>query len=238
MRAARVCGSALSRPLPWLVAIAAGCAPALPSLSGARTTPEGRADVAVGFAGRVVTSELAEGETSAHVAPGGLAPVALARVGLGGNLDVGLVAAGGAGRIEARVGARAGLARFHAGLAVHGGYAAGPDETEGRQATGWRAGAFVPLTVALNLVGVAEVWLGARLSAERVEGLAGPSEPALDAWGIRAGGVAGLALGFRRVHLLAELAVDGEWWRIEHPAATAERAAVVLTPAVAVRFRL
>ncbi|GAB4213141.1 MAG: hypothetical protein OHK0013_36720 [Sandaracinaceae bacterium] len=223
-----------------LALVVQGCAPALPSFAGSRTTPDGRVDVALGMAARIPTGDLARDDgLMALAGPGGIAPAGAVRVGLSRELDLGIVVSGAAGRAELRYGGRFGQLRAHLGVAGFGGYATTRVDVMGAQGAGWRAGAFVPLTLAFDVAGILEAWLGARFALERVEGALGPSDSHADtrAWGIRAGGVVGLALGFRRVHLLAELAVDGEWWSGRTADVALERAGVALTPAFAVRAR-
>jgi len=143
-------------------------------------------------------------------------------------------------RVAQAPGLFSGPLRAHVGSAGFGGYAARPLDGAGGQGEGWRAGAFVPLTLALEVAGILEAWLGARLAFERVEGALAPSalNAPSSAWGLRGGGVVGLALGFRRLHVLAELAVDAEWWSGTTAGASFERVGVALTPALAVRVRL
>ncbi len=222
-----------------VIASLAACAPSLPSLSGARTTPDGRADVLLGMAARVPTGDLASGDAMSLAGPGGIAPAGAVRVGVSHDVDVGLVVSAASGRAELRYGARVGSLRLHAGLAGFGGYAVTSPDANGAQGSGWRAGAFVPLTLGFDVAGILEAWVGARFALERVEGQLGPSEmnATSSAWGVRGGGVVGLALGFRRVHVLAELAVDGEWWSGQLAGVGFERAGVSLTPAFGVRVR-
>lgn len=217
----------------------AGCAPSLPSFAGSRTTPADRADVVLGMAARVPTGDLASDASLALAGPGGIAPAGAVRVGVSPDLDVGMVVSGASGRIEARYGARLGQLRAHVGVAGFGGYAVTDPDANGAQGSGWRAGGFVPLTLAFDVAGILEAWIGARFAFERVEGTLGPLAmgATTDAWGLRGGGVVGLALGFRRVHVLAELAVDGEHWSGHVGATSFERAGVSLTPALGARVR-
>ncbi|MFN7697032.1 MAG: hypothetical protein ACK6CU_13775 [Deltaproteobacteria bacterium] len=222
-----------------LAAGALGCAPSLPAFAGSRTTPDGRVDVVLGMAGRLPTGELAAGDALSLAGPSGIAPAAGVRVGVAEDVDVGLVVSSASGRAELRWGGRVGPLRAHVGLAGFGGYAVTGLDENGAQGSGWRAGALVPLTLAFDVAGILEAWLGARVALERVEGALGP--PSLGvrsaAWGLRGGGVVGLALGFRRVHVLAELAIDGEHWSGQNGASPFERAGVALTPAFALRVR-
>lgn len=227
--------------LAWgvLVSVASGCAPSLPSFAGSRTTPADRTDVLLGMAARVPTGDLASDASLALAGPGGLAPAGVVRVGVSPEVDVGMVVSGASGRLEARYGTRLGQLRAHIGVAGFGGYAVTDPDANGAQGSGWRAGGFVPLTLAFDVAGILEAWIGARLAFERVEGDLGPSAlgARTDAWGLRGGGVIGLALGFRRVHVLAELAVDGEHWSGHVGTTSFERAGVSLTPAFGARVR-
>ncbi len=220
---------------------ALGCAPALPSFAGARTTPDQRVDLGVGLASRIPTGDLAPTEGSLDLAaPAGMAPAAFARVGLNHDWDLGLIAAGPSGRVELRVHERLSTYfRVHGGASAYGGYASTPVDAMRSQGEGWRAGVLLPLTVTYEVPGILEAWLGARLGAERAEGLLASSyaNAPSSAWGLRGGGVVGLAAGFRRVHVMAELAVDGEWWMGETNGLRFERVGVALTPAVAIRLR-
>jgi hypothetical protein len=197
-------------------------------------------DLAAGMAARLPTGDLARDDGTLELAgPGGIAPAGAARVGLDRDVDLGLVVSGASGRAELRWGTRVGQLRAHVGLAGFGGYATTTLDAMGAQGSGWRAGAFVPLTLAFDVAGILEAWLGARFAFERVEGVLGSldANARSAAWGVRGGGVVGLALGFRRVHVLAELAVDGEWWSGETGTISFERSGVALTPAFALRVR-
>ncbi|MBX7190497.1 MAG: hypothetical protein K1X94_00480 [Sandaracinaceae bacterium] len=222
-----------------LASSATACAPALPSFAGSRTTPADRVDVVAGMAARVPTGDLASGDSLALAGPAGIAPAGALRVGVSPELDMGLVVSSASGRAELRYGTRVGQLRAHVGLAGFGGYAVTDPDANGAQGSGWRAGAFVPLTLAFDVAGILEAWVGARFAFERVEGQLGPMAMGLasDAWGVRGGGVLGAALGFRRVHVLAELAIDGEWWSGHAGSVAFERAGVSLTPAFALRVR-
>jgi hypothetical protein len=240
---ARASGTTLSPPFAvWTLLLlvgASGCAPSLPAFAGSRTTPEGRLDAVLGMAGRLPTGDLASGDALALAGPGGIAPAGAVRVGVSDDVDLGLVVSSASGRAELRWGTRLGQLRAHVGLAGFGGYAVTNADANGAQGSGWRAGALLPLTLAFDVAGILEAWIGARFAFERVEGELGPG--ALGArsalWGLRGGGVVGLALGFRRVHFLAELAVDGEHWSGQNGGVSLERAGVALTPAFALRIR-
>lgn len=240
---ARASGTTLGQPFAvWTLLLlvgASGCAPSLPAFAGSRTTPEGRLDAVLGMAGRLPTGDLASGDALSLAGPGGIAPAGAVRVGVSDDVDLGLVVSSASGRAELRWGTRLGQLRAHVGLAGFGGYAVTNADANGAQGSGWRAGALLPLTLAFDVAGILEAWIGARFAFERVEGELGPG--ALGArsalWGLRGGGVVGLALGFRRVHILAELAVDGEHWSGQNGGVSLERAGVALTPAFALRVR-
>jgi hypothetical protein len=53
----------------------------------------------------------------------------------------------------------------------------------------------------------------------------------------RAGAFLGLAVGIRRVHVLAELAADYEYWRGALGGVAIERQGLALTPGFALRIR-
>lgn len=235
----RACGTAGALAVVWLLALTSGCAPSLPAFAGSRTTPEGRVDAVLGMAGRLPTGDLAAGEALSLAGPGGIAPAGALRVGVSEDVDVGLVVSSASGRAELRWGTRLGQLRAHVGVAGFGGYAVTNPDANGAQGTGWRAGALVPLTLAFDVAGILEAWIGARFAFERVEGVLGPGSLGVPSalWGLRGGGVVGLALGFRRVHFLAELAVDGEHWSGQNGGVSLERAGVALTPAFALRVR-
>ena len=241
MTSARAVSLGAPARLALSVMLLLGCAPALPTFSGARTTPEGRTDHGLGMASRVPTGDRAPTEGSLDLAaPAGLAPAAFARVGLNHDWDLGLIAAGPSGRLELRAHTRlSSYIRVHGGVSAFGGYASTPIDPLNSQGEGWRAGVLVPLVVTFDVLSILEAWAGLRLGAERAEGLLASSygNAPTSAWGLRGGGVVGFALGFRRVHLLAELGVDGEWWQGESSAVRFERAGVALTPAVALRIR-
>jgi len=124
----------------------------------------------------------------------------------------------------------AGLANLMAGVAPHVGVV-----HDGSTAV--RAGGTVPLVLGLDLLSVLEVWVGVRGALEYIGGDLADGT-ALSLTGVRAGGVVGLATGFRRLHVLIELGVDHELWTGELGGAAVERNGLVLVPAFAVRLRL
>ena len=226
-----------------IASIAIGCAPALSSFSGARTTPEGRGDVAIGASARAPLGDLARPTDQALLgltSPGGIAPAGFFRLGVARQWDLGVLVAGTTGRLELRASHRlSGVARFIGGVSGYGGGVLRDDDPEGH-GDGFRAGALVPLVLALDLGGVFEAWGGVRLGYEHVSGSVHPV-PAIvmsgEADAFRGGVVVGLAIGFIHVHALVELAVDYEYWRGQLGGAAFERQGIALVPGFAIRAR-
>src|SRR5262245_45713688 len=80
-----------------LLALALGCAPAAPQLSGGRTTPHGRTDLALGSAMRVPVGDLVAQPTPddlqtalAYSAPGGVVPLGFVRHGITRDVELGV----------------------------------------------------------------------------------------------------------------------------------------------------
>lgn len=222
------------------------CAPALPTLSGGRTTPSGRADLAIGMAARAPALDLAPADAGTTEllslsGPGGVVPAGSFRVGLDDGWDLGVVIAGTGGRAEVRTGGPLGtLANYHLGAALTAGYQRSEDAQSGmgavlRAAEGYRVGAFLPLGIGAALGGIFEGWGTVRLGAEYVSGTVGADRG--DAWILRSGLALGIGVGFRRVHVLIELAVDFEHVRGQLGGVAIDRSGVVLTPATALRLR-
>jgi hypothetical protein len=158
---------------------------------------------------------------AASVAPG-LAPFVAARVGLGAQLEGGLTYTGRAVRADVRrsfelarnwsLGAGIGGS---AALSGHGDGAGLPGVDLGAL-HGW--GADVPVLVGYESdAGLYTAWLGARAGWEHVSigplpappgtDTLGAQPPSLSAVRLWAGGLFGLAAGFRHVHVAAELDV-------------------------------
>ncbi|MFK7985472.1 MAG: hypothetical protein AB8I08_05535 [Sandaracinaceae bacterium] len=215
--------------------LAMGCAPALPTLSGGRTTPNNRTDLALGGAVRVPVGDLVAqpgveaDRLLAASASGGAVPVAMVRRGVSPDVDLGVETAGTTLRLSARGRVRLGMFNLVAGLVPHVGLVDDPIEAG-------RLGVSIPVVLSLDVLSVAEAWLGVRGTLEHAFGeLEGA---ALTVTGVRGGGVLGLAVGFRRFHVLLELGIDYERWFGALGDTEIEREGVVLTPAFAVRLRL
>lgn len=211
-----------------------GCAPALPTLSGGRTTPDDRTDLALGGAIRVPVGDLAAQPVEADrvlrsAAAGGAVPVAMVRHGVSPDIDLGVESAGTTLRLSARGQLDLGTVGLMAGVVPHIGLAEDPAEAG-------RLGVSLPLVLAVDVLSVAEAWLGVRGTVEHAFGQL--DGDALSVTGVRAGGVVGLAVGFRRFHVLLELGVDYERWIGELADREIDRDGVVLTPAFAFRLRL
>jgi hypothetical protein len=225
-----------------LAVLAAGCAPAMPSFTGGRTVPADRSDLALGAAVRVPVGDMVAApddgtdadELIGFGAPGGVAPVAFVRHGLTDDVDLGVEAAGSSLLLSLR-----GQLRHRSGLRLIGGVApyVGLVHDDG---TAVRAGGALPIGIAFDAFSVLEAWLGARIAVEHVTGEMGPDAAAQSAslTGLRAGGVVGIAAGFRRLHVLVELGVDYEHWTGALADSSIERSGVVLTPGFALRLRL
>jgi hypothetical protein len=240
-------------PAPTSLALAAlavaiaGCAPALPSISGGSTTPAGRGDLAVGVAARAPALDLSRADVAGDdellrlAGPGGAVPVGAFRLGLD-RLDVGVIVAGTAGRIELRLGGDVGtMAHWHLGAAIVAGYRraetllnAGGETLGGVE--GHHVGGLVPLGLGAAIGGIFEIWGTLRLGFDHVEGWVQPARFG-DAWSLRAGLALGLGVGFRRVHVLVELPVDVEHVRGQLAGSPLERTGIVLTPSAALRLR-
>jgi hypothetical protein len=221
------------------------CAPALPSFSGGRTTPDGRVDVALGASVRAPLGDLArpaDQEVLGLTSPGGVAPAGFFRVGLVRGWDMGVLVAGTNGRIELRGSTRLGsMARAIVGVSGYGGYLVRENDPGGQgNGDAFRAGALVPIVISLDMGGVVEGWGGLRLGYEHVGGNLHPMAGGVltgDANAFRGGLVLGLALGLLRVHALIELAADYEYWRGQLDGVAFERQGIALTPSFGVRVR-
>jgi hypothetical protein len=201
-------------------------------LAGGRTVPRGRTDLALGGAIRIPVGDLVPqtvgDEALVYSAPGGVAPVALVRYGLLNSLDLGVEAAGTILRVHVR-------GQFYLGGDFHLMLGAAPfgGAVYAEQGAAFRGGALVPVALVIDITSVYEAWLGVRIGLEHV---AGDVPIALS--GLRTGGVLGVGVGFRRVHLLVELAVDHEYWWGRNGDMSVERNGIALTPAFALRLRL
>lgn len=220
----------------------AGCAPALPALSGGDTTPLRRTDLTLGAASRVPIGELRSasrtGEPLDCFQPGGLSPLAALRVAPFADADLGLRAMASSVELEGRYGFRlSDSVKLIGALLPYAGWLPWQYRESDQFARGFRYGAQSPWVLALSLGGLYEAWVGARAAGEFAAGDRDADGVKLRAEGLRAGGLMGFGLGFRRLWALAELAADYEWWRVKEGIARHSLRGVSLTPAFALRFR-
>lgn len=211
---------ALARLSILTLAAVGGCAPAVPVLGGALPTPEHRAAVSAGASFRLPLGDELPEEPAA---PGGAAPVASFRHGLGPTTDLGLMAVGPLARLDVRHAillvddtirtALSGAVAPYVGAVDDGGV---------------RWGVQVPLLFTVDALSLVELWAGPRVGFESAV-----SDAQGAVTGLSAGGVVGLGIGFRHLHVLTELSAVYERW-----SGDATRSGVVLIPAFALRLRL
>lgn len=238
----------------WLTALlaVAGCAPAMPSLSGGSATPARRVDLAVGGAARVVPGRRAlptgvgdDSSVPRSAGAGGVVPVIAVHHGAADRWEWGVSVAG----TQARLGLRRERVRTndtvrHAWV-TGGGLIFGWTVDEGIDGIegdgGARVGAEASVVYAVDYGGLYEIWAGPRLGAEHVGGrfARGADTPSANALVLRAGAVLGLGLGFRRLHALVELTAAYEGWLAgAHGDADLDGGGFVLIPAFALRLRI
>jgi hypothetical protein len=238
--------AALAVAASLAVSSMSACAPAVPLLAGARTTPARRGDVLVGGAvraplGALRRSEQPSANESALLAlggRGGAAPVAATRVGLNETLDLGLSVAGGGANLALRLtvplddaGAGALLFGVAPGVRWVG--------AEGLDGAGFDADVYA--LVSRSVSGIYEAWAGLRAGMLAAGGtLTQPAGASRDisAFGVRAGAVVGLALGLKTFGGMFELAADYERYAGELGGRRAAAGGFSLTPAFALRVRL
>lgn len=240
-RTGGVSRSRCSAVLVVALSILAGCATAEPILAGGRTTPRDRSDLGLGGAVRVPIGDLAPDQTGAPSdasslmtfgAPSGAAPVAFVRHGVTNDVELGAEVIGSSLRGTVRGQIRLGsLAHLMIGAAPTVGLI-----YDGSGGTAVRGGGTVPIAITVDAFGLYELWVGARVGLEHVAG--DVSGRSVDLSGLRTGGVIGLGVGFRVLHLLVELAVDHELWWGSLGDSSIVRNGISLTPAFALRFLL
>lgn len=231
--------------LAALVACAA-CAPATPLLAGARTTPEARGDLLFGAAIRAPLGALrraeqpggTEAELLGLAGREGIVPVVATRIGISRRVDLGVTVAGSAASVAGRFTLPLddkGAVALMLGVAPEVRWTG----VENFSGVGLGTDAFAVLSRSFS--GVYEVWAGVRVGLVTVSGK-GPELPGgpvdASAFGLRAGGVFGLALGMKTITGLLELAVDYENYSGEIASRRASARGVSLTPAFALRIRL
>jgi len=230
---------------PLLVVLLAGCAAPMPAWTGGSTTPAHRTDVAAGAAARFGLGKLKRPDVMGSryreaVEPAGVAPVVAVRHGLTRHHDLGLTLSGTQLRamVHGEIGAVEGSTRsaWIWGVGILGGWIPDVDGA----GSGGRVGIEAPFLKGWDFGGLYDVWIGLRVGAERAFGdlvLDGAPTHA-SATVLRAGGVFGIAGGFRRVHAFVELAAGYEHWFASHGGRDLSRGGLVLTPSLGLRLRL
>lgn len=219
------------------------CAPTMPTFSGGRTTPRGRADTHLGGAYRIPLGALAPGATTVGTSDAsarqllgrdGGSPIASARYGVRSDLDLGLSVSltqvALAGRFAIPLD-DIGRGRILVGVTPTAGWLGEGD------VRGYSLGVQAPVVAAIQFSGVYEAWAGFRVGVDYASGTLDDSVHARAARGFL-GGVFGFAVGFRIISVLAELAVDYERWTSKSGGQSGGFSGVSLTPAFAVRLRL
>jgi hypothetical protein len=219
------------------------CAPTMPTFSGGRTTPHGKADTHLGGAYRIPLGSLASGARAAEspdtrgkalLGRDGGSPVAAARYGVRDDLDLGLSVSltqvALAGRFAIPLD-DIGRGRILVGVTPTAGWLGEGD------VSGYSLGVQAPVVAAIQFSGVYEAWAGLRVGVDYASGTSDDSIRARVARGFL-GGVLGFAVGFRIISVLAELAVDNERWTVRSGNERGGFSGVSLTPAFAVRLRL
>jgi hypothetical protein len=211
------------------IAIALGCAPAAPLLSGGRTVPRDRTELMLGAAIRVpvgdLVPELPDDNALAYAAPGGVAPLGSVRHGIDPNVDLGIDVVGSTLRGLVRGQLSLGSVSLILGVMPEIGVMSA-------DTTSIRAGALGSAVIGIDITSLYEAWIGVRVGLEHLAG------EGVGMSGLRTGGVVGIAAGFRRFHVLVELAVDHEYWWGTRDDISIERNGLSLTPAFALRLRL
>lgn len=192
-------------------------------------------------------SDYAKGAlVSASVSPG-MAPFVAARVGVGDAFEGGLSYTGRAARVDARRSFDDGPWSLSAGLGVSAalyGRQGGADLPNVDLAALRGYGADLPLLVGWESdAGLYKIWLGPRAGFEHVTVESVRSEPKsvtlgsppvrLEAMRWHAGGVLGIATGFRHVHVALEAAVSYQVVSGTYDAAEATVRGITLTPGTA-----
>lgn len=154
-------------------------------------------------------------------------PAAFLRYGLGRGLDAGLVYAGSGGRLELRHELVVDDAdSLRPGIVIGAGGIGGATKDHAR------AGGELFAYYVMDATSILELWVGPRV---RLEAWIGDGSELLFG---SAGGVIGLAAGFRSVHALVEVTLAYDFFHGENAAGDVETGYLSVTPAFALRFRL
>jgi len=243
----RVASVAPASMASMLAITLSGCALAMPSSTFGSTTPGFRTDLTAGAAVRVATGDL---RGSTNGAPGtdeatttlgarGLVPTASARYGIGEHLDLGIVASGTGVRFDVRgehvIDDDSTRPALVFGLAPSYTYVAGTNDGSAHLV------AVEPvLAYGVDFGGVYDVWIGPRVTAGTLVGEldAGAGLERTKAFRLQAGGMFGIAAGFRRVHAFVELSLLYEAFWGSSGATSIDRQGFVMVPAFGLRIRL
>jgi len=246
-----------------LALLVTGCGGGVPLLHGAHALSPGMTTTGVGFSGTITAAGARDAvdaarasETSvsrdeilakhaaviAALAPN-VAPFFAMRLGLPGDNEVGLSYTGRFLRLDARHAFEIGPWALSLGAGGHGTVTAsnpGSESPSTPSPPSARAyGVDVPLLVGWRSdAGIVSMWGGARGGFARVDaslpGSTSPTSLDLNHW--HAGGVVGLALGFRHIHAAVELETGYHGIRGTSGDAKVEVQGVTLTPAGGLLF--
>ena len=246
-----------------LALFAAACGGGVPLLHGAHALSPGKTLTGVGFSGTFTAGAARDAMTAARTSdpstPGrdellakdaavtaalapSVAPFVAMRIGLGGDNEVGFAYTGRFLRFDARHAFESGKWAFSAGAGARGSLnAANAGAESDGAASSPRAPAYgfdVPLLVGWrSAAGVVSLWGGARGGLDRIHSGSNEATPGslnLTHW--RAGGVVGLAIGFRHVHAAIELETSYHGVKGTFGSANVEVRGVTLTPAGGLLF--
>jgi hypothetical protein len=244
--------------------LAAGCGGGVPLLHGAHALSPGSTLTTAGFSGTFAAGSAREAIDAASTAPSSpagaqlladesavrralapaVAPFVGMRVGVPGDNEVGLSFTGRLLRLDARHAFESGPFAFSLGAAGRWTWSAPAAERDSAPASSTsRAMAYgfdVPLLFGWRSdAGVISLWAGARGGLERIVDRASSSAAAstpLDLTHWHAGGVAGLAVGFRHVHVAVELETSYHGVRGNVGISDVTVTGVTLTPAGGLLF--
>ena len=261
---ARAINLALRTGGATLVLFAVGCGGGVPLLHGAHALSPGSTLTGLGFSGTFTAGDAREavnaarasdpstpqrgellakdGAVTAALAPS-VAPFVAMRVGLPGDNEVGFSYTGRFLRFDARHAFESGKWAFSAGAGGRGSLNAattvGESETATTSPRTPAIGFDVPLLVGWRSdAGIVSIWGGARGGFDRINsgGSTSTTPGSLDLTHWRAGGVVGLAVGFRHVHAAIELETSYHVVKGTFGGTNVEVQGVTLAPAGGVLF--
>ncbi len=209
----------LTIPVTLVAACLAGCSGGLPLLHSAHVLPPGRVTVGAGLSGQLALQALpssADTEQASRealvqnstIAPA-ITPWVSARVGIAGSNEAGLSYSGRAIRLDGRhsftLNKKKSLA-ISAGLGGELLLAGRPRQGSNDPQSLLGGGIDVPLLFGWrSTAGLYSAWIGPRPGITFVQGTLADGTTSLSAQDTRLGFVAGLAVGFRQIHVAMEL---------------------------------